>query len=136
MTFFDRITRPQWRNIVLLFCYCRMAGAAIYGLIYHQAVIAGEVEEYVPLWYDCLYYISAPALEVILILMAFYLTKDNKYHYTQQFNFFIGFASLNLIEEIFFKPTGFDISEYWGVPVGILFMLLSYLWKRHKAAKT
>lgn len=135
MTFIDRITKPQWANTVLFFCYLRMIGAGIHGYLYQSELVSGEEEEYVPLWHEGFYFIPAALYELIALLAVLKLTGDHSWARAQQFNFFMGFAAFNLIEETFLKPNEYDAMEYEGVLWAIVLISLTYIWKHLKKKK-
>lgn len=132
MNFVERITKSQWTKLVLFACYCRMIGAAVFGLILKSGMDHGEIDPYIPLSIEPILFVPSAMYEVIALIALKHLTKEHSWKIAQQFNFFIGFATLNLVEEIFFRPNEFDISEYFGIPVGLSFILISYLWNRIK----
>lgn len=47
------------------------------------------------------------------------------------YSFIVGLCAWNLVEEIFFDPTKFDPSEYWGFVAGALFLTYQ-LWKSRR----
>lgn len=117
------VNRKAWAIAFLIFCYLRLAGQALYGVLFHFYPV--PLQEPIDVPFAPVYFVPMAAYEVIAIWAIMRLTLGISKAVTIQYSFFIGYASFNLIEEALFIPTHFDINEYWSLVVGIIFLSIS-----------
>lgn len=120
------VNRKAWAIAFLIFCYLRLAGQALYG------ILLGESPPPEDPWFAPVYFVPLAIYEVIGLFAVTRLTLGINKAITIQFSFFIGYAFFNVIDEVFFRPTHFDVNEYIGFLVGAI----SLTYSLYKHART